>query len=141
MRPRPPVLDGIDVARLDELRDLDPGDHTYLGRAIANFERNSAAAPEAMRVLIEAGDAAQLRSSAHRMLGSALNLGATVAVAPLRTLEEFGDRGVTEGAADHLPAVEAGLRQAREQLRAYHDLQLKRFAAARPRLAEVRRPA
>ena len=112
-------IDGLDTARLDELRELDPGESSYLRRAIGNFERNSLAAPAELRELALAQNPAQLRSSAHRLLGSALNLGAGVAVPPLRALEALGDRHTTDGALELLPEVEATLAQARAQLAAY----------------------
>ncbi len=116
--PTPPIA-GLDVERLDELRDLDPGDTTYLDRALANFDRNSRAAPEQFRQCIALGDAAQLRASAHRILGSALNLGTVVAVDPLRALEAHGDSGTTAGAELLVPAADGALRRGREQLAIY----------------------
>lgn len=117
-----PDLDGLDTARLDELRELVPGDTSYLERAIGNFERNSTAAPDELRHLIDTRDPVQLRAYAHRLLGSALNLGAGVAVPPLRVLEDLGDRRSTEGALDVMPEVEITLARARAQLLAYLDL-------------------
>lgn len=117
--PPTPAIAGLDVERLDELRDLDPGDTTYLDRAVANFMRNSTAAPETFRQIIADGDAAQLRASAHRLLGSALNLGAVVAVEPLRALEAHGDTGTTAGAELLVPATDGALRRGREQLALY----------------------
>ncbi len=118
--PPTPAIAGLDTARLDELRDLDPGETTYLDRAIANFERNSA------RPARGAADAHRRRTttascgpSAHRLLGSALNLGASVAVEPLRAIEDLADRGTTESAGALLPALEGALRRAREQLVTY----------------------
>lgn len=112
-------ISGLDTARLDELRDLDPGDSTYLDRAISNFERNSEALPAQVREHIAAGDAAALRAVSHKLLGSALNLGAVVAVEPLRALEEIGDQHTTVGAAELVPTVEGVLRKARELLGVY----------------------
>lgn len=116
--PTPPIA-GLDTERLDELRDLDPGSTAYLDRAIANFRRNSAAAPAAFAEVIAEGDAAQLRAAAHRLLGSALNLGAVVAVDPLRALEAHGDAGTTAGAEPLVPSADGALRRAREQLALY----------------------
>ncbi len=116
--PTPPIA-GLDVERLDELRDLDPGDTTYLDRAMANFDRNSRAAPEQFRQIIARGDATELSASAHRLLGSALNLGTVVAVDPLRALEAHGDTGSTAGAELLVPAADGALRRGREQLALY----------------------
>ena len=117
--PPTPAIAGLDTARLDELRDLDPGETTYLDRAIANFERNSLALPAELSTHIAQDDHGQLRASAHRLLGSALNLGASVAVEPLRAIEDIADRGTTETAGALLPALEGALRRAREQLVTY----------------------
>ena len=120
--PPTPPIPGLDTERLDELRDLDPGDTTYLDRAIANFDRSSREAPEAFRQLIASGDADQLRARAHRLLGSALNLGAVVAVEPLRALEDHGETGTTEGAHLLVPAADGALRRGREQLATYQHI-------------------
>ncbi len=125
--PTPPIA-GLDVERLDELRDLDPGDTTYLDRALANFDRNSRTAPETFRRLIAEGDAAQLRASAHRLLGSALNLGTVVAVESLRALEAHGDSGTTDGAELLVPAADGALRRGREQLALYQSTYATRAA-------------
>ncbi len=117
--PPTPAIPGLDTGRLDELRDLDPGDTTYLDRAIGNFARNSSLAPEAFRELILAGDAPGLRAAAHKLLGGALNLGATVAVECLRAVESHAERGTTDGADALVPSVDGALRRAREQLALY----------------------
>ncbi len=118
--PTPPIA-GLDTDRLDELRDLDPGDTAYLDRAIGNFERNSRALPDVLRAHIGAADHDQLRADSHRLLGSALNLGASMAVGPLRAIEELADRGTTDGAEALLPALEGALSRAREQLALYQE--------------------
>lgn len=119
--PPTPAIAGLDVERLDELRDLDPGDTTYLDRAVANFVRNSLEAPAKFREIIADGDATQLQASAHRLLGSALNLGTVVAVEPLRALESHGDSGTTAGAELLVPAADGALRRGRAQLALYQD--------------------
>ncbi|GAA0980400.1 hypothetical protein ENKNEFLB_02040 [Nocardioides aquaticus] len=119
--PPTPSIAGLDVERLDELRDLDPGDTSYLDRAVANFVRNSLEAPAVFREIIAAGDANRLRASAHRLLGSALNLGTVVAVEPLRALESHGDSGTTDGAELLVPAADGALRRGRAQLALYQE--------------------
>ncbi len=119
--PPTPAITGLDTDRLDELRDLDPGETTYLDRAIANFERNSRALPDTLQAHVSAADHDQLRADSHRLLGSALNLGASVAVEPLRAIEELADRGTTDGAQAILPVLEEALSRAREQLARYQE--------------------
>lgn len=109
----------LDTHRLDELRDLDPGETAYLDRAIGNFLRNSAAVPEILRGHIAREDHLGLRNTAHKLLGSALNLGVRVAVEPLRAVEEQGEQGSVTTAEALLPALEVALETGCLQLTAY----------------------
>ena len=123
--PRTPAISGLDTPRLDELRDLDPGQPAYIDRAIGNFRRNSEQAPEVFRSHILNQDAAALRAASHRLLGSALNLGVTVAVEPLRALETIADQHTTDGALELIPEVDRALRHGRELLSAYRESSLR----------------
>jgi PAS domain S-box-containing protein len=119
MLPSTDPIDGLDVERLDMLRDLDVGNTDYLDRAIANFARNSVAAVDVIRGHILAGDADLMRQAAHKLAGSALNLGVQESAAAARQLEWLGDTGMTEGALDLVPALERALDDGRALLRAY----------------------
>lgn len=116
--PTPPIA-GLDTERLDSLRDLDPGDTTYIDRAIGNFQVNSAAAVEVIHGLAEAGDAAGLKAAAHKIAGSALNLGVPRAGEAARALELLGDSGSTDGAAALLAELDEAMALGRELLLAY----------------------
>jgi len=116
--PTPPIA-GLDTARLDSLRDLDPGDTSYLDRAIGNFQVNSVGAVEAIRGFIETRDAAGLRASAHKIAGSALNLGVPRAGEAARSLELVADRGTTVGASALLPELDESMAEGRALLLTY----------------------
>ena len=78
---------GLDLERLEELRDLDPGSTAYLDRAIDNFEVNSAAAVAEVVALAGRRDLEGVRPTAHKIAGSALNLGARSAGEVARAVE------------------------------------------------------
>lgn len=117
--PPTPPIDGLDVERLDMLRDLDPGNTSYLDRAINNFRANSITAVETIREHVLAGDADQMRQAAHKLAGSALNLGVVTSAAAARELEWLGDSGTTDGAVDLLGPLEAALDEGRTLLSSY----------------------
>jgi HPt (histidine-containing phosphotransfer) domain-containing protein len=116
--PTPPI-DGVDVERLDTLRDLDPGDTSYLDRAIANFQRNSAEAVASMRELAAAGDAAGLQAAAHKIAGSALNLGVEHGGKAARELELAVEAGGLDDAGPLLDRVDELFTEGRRLLAEY----------------------
>ncbi|GGO78932.1 response regulator [Nocardioides deserti] len=118
MPPSDPV-DGLDVERLDMLRDLDPGSTAYLDRAIGNFLANSGPAVERLRGLVAEDDADGMRQVAHKLAGSALNLGVVEVGAAARELEFLGDVGTTEGAAPLLDALDASVQRGQALLASY----------------------
>ena len=90
----------LDLARIDELRDLDPGDTSYLDRAIGNFVTNSPTALATIREACAAGDVETLKQVSHKLAGGALNLGVTAAGRVAQRIELAADTGSTEAAAD-----------------------------------------
>jgi PAS domain S-box-containing protein len=112
-------IDGLDVERLDMLRDLDVGNTDYLDRAIGNFSRNSVAAVATIRGHIAGGDADLMRQAAHKLAGSALNLGVQGTAAAARQIEWLGDAGTTDGALNLVPDLERALEEGRVLLRTY----------------------
>ncbi len=112
-------IEGLDTARLDMLRDLDPGDTSYIDRAIGNFQANSVAAEGAIEDLVAAGDVAGLKAAAHKIAGSALNLGATRAGESARALELLADSGTALGAVDLLPELHHAMAEGRRLLLDY----------------------
>jgi PAS domain S-box-containing protein len=113
------AIAGLDTARLDMLRDLDPGDTTYIDRAIGNFQTNSVVAETAIAELAAVGDVAGLKAAAHKIAGSALNLGVPRAGEAARALEHLTETGTTEGAEELLGELHAAMAEARALLLAY----------------------
>ena len=116
-----PALAGLDLDRLEMLRELDEDNTDYLDRAIANFERNCAEAMEAMSAAVDAGDADALRQVSHKLAGGALNLGVVYAGEAVRRLEAVADTGSVAGAADLLPSTEEALARGRGALSVYQE--------------------
>jgi signal transduction histidine kinase/DNA-binding response OmpR family regulator/HPt (histidine-containing phosphotransfer) domain-containing protein len=111
--------EGLDLARIDELRDLDPGNTTYLDRAIGNFVTNTPVTMATIREALEADDAATLKAVSHKLAGGALNLGATHAGRVALEIEAVADSGSTAAAAELVELLDAGLARARTALLAY----------------------
>jgi PAS domain S-box-containing protein len=87
--PAGPLTGPIDVARLDELRELDqPGRPSYVARAVDNFLGNLERDLTAMSAAAEAEDHVELRAVAHRFAGASLNLGASRSGETARALEQ-----------------------------------------------------
>ena len=101
------------------LRDLDPGNTTYLDRAIGNFLVNTHTALDTIREAIVSQDADALRAAAHKLAGSALNLGVPYAGESARQLELLADGETTDGADALLPELEESLERGRAALLAY----------------------
>ncbi|NYD41420.1 PAS domain-containing hybrid sensor histidine kinase/response regulator [Nocardioides panaciterrulae] len=114
-----PRIEGLDVPRLDELRDLDPGNTSYLDRAIGNFVTNTPATMATIREACAAGDAQRLKQVAHKLAGGALNLGVTPAGRIAQQLELAADSGSTEGCARLVEALELALAEGRAAVLAY----------------------
>ncbi len=117
----PPAVDGadLDVSRLDMLRDMAPGNTTYLDRAIGNFVANTPVLLATITEAVAAGDAERLRQAAHRLSGSASNLGVAWVSTIARELELVADGGTTEGAAALLPVLAEGFDRGRVSLLDY----------------------
>ena len=116
-----PVAPLHDLARdrLDELRDLDPGNTDYLDRAIGNFVRNTPGTLQTLREAVAADDAATLKQAAHKLAGGALNLGVTAAGRTAQEIELVADTGTTSGAVELLDQLERDLEHGRAALLAY----------------------
>lgn len=113
------IIEGLDVARLDELRDLDPGNTAYLDRAIGNFVTNTPGTFDTIRRASEAGDTPTLKQVAHKLAGGALNLGVTPAGRIAQQIEVAVDAGDAAGAAALLGQLERALEEGRAAVLAY----------------------
>jgi CheY-like chemotaxis protein/HPt (histidine-containing phosphotransfer) domain-containing protein len=112
--------DGVlDLDRLDMLRDLDPTSTTYLDRAIANFIARGPESVGTIRRAVADGNAEALTQAAHRLKGSALNLGMPAVGHLAYELEMLGDGGGTPVATDLLDSLEEALAQAVGRVREY----------------------
>jgi PAS domain S-box-containing protein len=118
--PGPSYADRLDLDRLDELRELDdPDEGSYVARAIGNFLANAEQHVATMADAAAAGDAELLRTEAHRMAGSALNLGAVRFGQGARDLEIQILNGAFDEAVASLPELAEWLAADMEALRAY----------------------
>jgi hypothetical protein len=109
----------LDLERLDMLRDLDPGSTSYLDKAIGNFVARVPESVHAIRSATAAHDAEALTYAAHRLKGSALNLGLPAVGHLAYELEMLGDTGSTTGAAGLLGRLEEALGRAVEEVLEY----------------------
>ena len=109
----------LDLERLDMLRDLDPGSTTYLDKAIGNFVARVPESVHAIRTAARSHDHEALTYSAHRLKGSALNLGLPAVGHLAYELEMLGDTGTTNGAAELVEDLEEALTRAVEEMLAY----------------------
>ena len=110
---------GLDVERLDSLRDLDPGDTTYIDRAISNFQVNSVAAVEAIRAALVEGDVTTVKARSHKIAGSALNLGIPRAGEAARAVEAAADEGLVKPTAALLDELAESMAEGRALLLTY----------------------
>nr|WP_253945614.1 Hpt domain-containing protein [Nocardioides sp. zg-DK7169] len=101
------------------LRDLDPGDTTYLDRAIANFVTTAQTAGGTVRDAAQRGDHEELRAVTHKMVGNSLNLGVNYVGAAARRLELLASEGSTEGALPLIDRLDAALARGVEDLLAF----------------------
>ncbi|MFB9315026.1 Hpt domain-containing protein [Nocardioides plantarum] len=117
--PAAPPPTGLDVERLDMLRELDPGDTSYLDRAIGNFQVNSDEAVTVIAAAVGAGDIATVKARSHKIAGSALNLGATRAGEAARRVEVAADSGSLAPVVPLLEELRESMAEGRELLLAY----------------------
>ena len=95
----PDVLDPVRVQMLDAL--LKDG-VTFFERTAISFMGRVGDQVQSIRDAASAGDAGRLAAAAHQLKGSALNLGVPHVAQAAARLEELGDEGRTQGAAEHL---------------------------------------
>jgi signal transduction histidine kinase/DNA-binding NarL/FixJ family response regulator/HPt (histidine-containing phosphotransfer) domain-containing protein len=107
----------LDTSRLDELAEMGEEALPLIQRAVDNFIAGAAEQVAALRMAVVAGDAAGLRSAAHRLKGSALNLGALQVADHALALEETCTSGRLDDAGPLLDRLESALDEAIEALR------------------------
>jgi len=114
-----PALAALVLERLDELRDLDPGNTAYLDRAIGNFVANTPETVKRIRAAVAEDDAATLKQVSHKLAGSALNLGVEAAGRTAQQIEIHADTGALEGVCGLVDRLGRELEDGRRALRAY----------------------
>jgi CheY-like chemotaxis protein len=121
LAPSPAYADRLDLDRLEELRGLDDPDDgsSYVDRAIGNFLASAEGHVATLRTAGASGDSDQLRSVAHRLAGSALNLGAVSLGEGARQVEEDVINGLLDDAVAALPELTERMTADLEALRAY----------------------
>jgi len=125
LAPAPAYADRLDLDRLEELRGLDDPDDgsSYVDRALGNFLGSADEQLAAMRSAAADGDSDRLRSVAHRLAGSALNLGAVALGEGARKLEEHIMNGSMADAVAALPDLAERMAADVAALRAYQQEQ------------------
>jgi PAS domain S-box-containing protein len=99
--PAEPDLDRVvDLERMRMLDSMRRDGTSLFDRAAANFGANAPGQLEAIRAAVTAADAANLVATAHKLKGSATNLGLPAVGEAAAALEHLGDSGTTHGAEE-----------------------------------------
>lgn len=109
----------LDRARLDELRDMGEGDVTYLERVLDRFGSGSKDSLDRIAAALAAENAEELAFHAHKLVGTAANLGLVQVTRLARSMEEIGRSGEAAGAKALLPVLADSLEGARQALDGY----------------------
>jgi HPt (histidine-containing phosphotransfer) domain-containing protein len=109
----------LDTGRLDELAEMGVSAVPLIERAIENFVGGAAESLDLLRRALSHGDAQLLRSTAHRLKGSAANLGAVRAAERAFHLEQLADSGDLDGADVLVDELAGELRAASAALAGY----------------------
>jgi PAS domain S-box-containing protein len=99
----------LDTSRLDELLEMGEQAVPLVQRAVDNFVGGAQAQVDTLREALAGGDAEAVRSAAHRLRGSALNLGATRVADLAEQVETAGIEHRLAGADPLLERLEAAL--------------------------------
>jgi len=118
-RPPADAAGMLDLTRLRMLRDLRPGDQSFLDQFVQTFVAGIPDDVAAIASAVRVADHARLVEAAHALKGSAVNLGAVEVGRVCAALEDAGGRQDAFAAADLLPTLE-GLVE--PTLRALHDM-------------------
>ena len=117
--PPAPSLQPLDTGRIDELLALGERAVPLVERAVGNFVTGMADVVAELEKAVADGDAAALRATAHKLKGSALNLGAKEVADVSRRLEELGDEDRTDAAGTVLEELRGAAPRACAALDAY----------------------
>jgi PAS domain S-box-containing protein len=117
--PAAPAGAVLDISRIEELLDMGEGAEVLVHKAVDNFVTRVPETVTGLREAVARQDAEELRALAHRLKGSALNLGASRVAQVSLALEESGREDRTEEAAPLLVELEAALGEASAALQGY----------------------
>jgi two-component system sensor histidine kinase/response regulator len=118
VRAEVPLLDPV---RIQMLRDLEPDQLTLLDRAIASFLDRSPEALRQIRVAVGNGTTTDVTQVAHKLKGSALNLGVPRVATLCAELQEIGESADLGRAPAVLELLTTELDDACSALRALQD--------------------
>jgi PAS domain S-box-containing protein len=119
VRPVASAVPVLDASRLEELAEMGAESLPLIQRAIDNFVADASNSLDLVRTALAAADAADLRSTAHRIKGSAANLGALRVAELAFTVEELADRRDIDAAEPVVADLATALVEAAGALRDY----------------------
>lgn len=96
-----PVTPTLDRTRLEELAEMGASAAPLIQRAIDNFVSSTEDHLDALETALDAGDSSSLRSAAHRLKGSAANLGALRVAELALSLEMLAEEGLAVSGQTH----------------------------------------
>ena len=100
----------VDLERMRMLDSMRRDGTSLFERASANFTANAPDQLGEIRAAVDAADATALVATAHKLKGSAANLGLPLVGEAAFALENLGDTGTTDGADELLATLERGAR-------------------------------
>jgi signal transduction histidine kinase/HPt (histidine-containing phosphotransfer) domain-containing protein len=119
VEPRPVALRVLDPTRLDELAEMGAEAAPLIQRAIGSFVDSCAEQVALARRCWSGGDAVGLRAAAHRLKGSAANLGAARLAEIAAVVEELAGSRSLAGAGPVLDELEIAAEEASLALSGY----------------------
>jgi len=108
----------LDPQVIGDLRQLWVNRPDFLRELLRLFQSELPTQLEAIAAAVAAGDASQLRATAHSVKGAAANLGALELAHLCTDLEKLGRTGTVAGALDLLPRLEPAFQAVRDALEA-----------------------
>ncbi|MET1058466.1 MAG: ATP-binding protein [Nocardioides sp.] len=117
--PAAPADAVLDTGRIEELLEMGEGAEVLVHKAVDNFVSRVPDTVTGLQEAVARQDGPELQALAHRLKGSALNIGASRVARVSLALEESGREGCTEEAAALLVELESALGEARVALLGY----------------------
>ena len=108
--------DSIDGAVLGSLLDSLGGDREFLGELLEVYFEDAPRLQERMHAALTAGNADEFRRAAHSLKSTSANFGAMTLSRMCKELEDLGQTGALDGAAEGLALAEAEYGRVRAEL-------------------------